>query len=220
MPRAREEWRAELGTRARRNLIVTVLGTACLTALFFVAYFSIQRFPVRSPSVMPLTRLDVLIPFQPIFLVFYASLWVYVGTGPGLQPNWIHIRSYTLWMCALCVSGLLLFLLWPTRVPPGLTSDSNLPLVSVLHRVDRTSNACPSMHVAVAIFTLIRVEELLRALRAPRALRLLNLVWFAGIAYSTLAIKQHVILDDLAGAVLGALFAWASLRWRVAAAGC
>ncbi|MBT9524625.1 MAG: phosphatase PAP2 family protein, partial [Rhizobacter sp.] len=54
----------------------------------------------------------------------------------------------------------------------------------------------------------------LRRVGAPRGLRLANLVWFLAIAYSTVATQQHVALDVAAGAVLGAAFAWPSLRWR------
>jgi membrane-associated phospholipid phosphatase len=60
------------------------------------------------------------------------------------------------------------------------------------------------------------VDQLLREARAPAFKRLLNGVWFAVIAYSTLAVKQHVVLDAAAGAVLGVAFALASLRWRPA----
>ncbi len=73
----------------------------------------------------------------------------------------------------------------------------------MLHRVDAASNACPSMHVAVALFTAVRVEVSLRLMRVPLPVRALNVAWFVAIAYSTLAIKQHVVLDVLAGAILG-----------------
>ncbi len=70
------------------------------------------------------------------------------------------------------------------------------------------------MHVAVAIFTALRIDVVLRSIRAPLRMRALNAAWFAVIAYSTLAIKQHVVLDVVAGALLGLIFAWMSLRWR------
>jgi membrane-associated phospholipid phosphatase len=47
----------------------------------------------------------------------------------------------------------------------------------------------------------------------------LNVAWFAAIAWSTLAVKQHVVLDVVAGALLGLAFALPSLRWRVRGAG-
>jgi len=84
----------------------------------------------------------------------------------------------------------------------------------MLRRVDQTSNACPSMHVAVAIFTAVRVEASLRSMRVPFTVRCLNFIWCLVIAYSTLAIKQHVVLDVAAGALLGLSFAAMSLRWR------
>ncbi len=83
----------------------------------------------------------------------------------------------------------------------------------MLHRIDQTSNACPSLHVAVAIFTAVRIEEVLRSVRAPLPVRALNAAWFVLIAYSTLAIKQHVALDVAAGALLGLIFAVMSIRW-------
>jgi membrane-associated phospholipid phosphatase len=54
----------------------------------------------------------------------------------------------------------------------------------------------------------------LRRARTPPWLRLGNWLWFLLIAYSTLAIKQHVVLDVAAGALLGLVFAPLSLRWR------
>ena len=65
-----------------------------------------------------------------------------------------------------------------------------------------------------AMFTAIRVEDVLRWARTPLVLRLVNLAWFAAIAYSTLAVKQHVVVDVLVGALFGVVFALPSLRWR------
>jgi membrane-associated phospholipid phosphatase len=66
--------------------------------------------------------------------------------------------------------------------------------------------------VAFAVFTALWFGRLLRGLGAGRAARELNWAWCAGIVYSTVAIRQHVALDALAGAVLGAGVAWAHMR--------
>jgi membrane-associated phospholipid phosphatase len=205
-------WNVELGARARRSLVLTVVGTTLLTGLFFFGYFYVQRHPAYTPTVMPLTSLDLLIPFQPKALLAYVSLWIYIGAGPGLQRTLGGLAVYGLWMCGLCLAGLVIFHFWPTQVPRLPLEATGFPGFVVLHRVDEASNACPSMHVAVAIFTLVRVDEVLRSTRSPLLLRLLNAAWFSVIVYSTLAVKQHVVLDVAAGALLGLIFVLLSLQ--------
>jgi membrane-associated phospholipid phosphatase len=68
--------------------------------------------------------------------------------------------------------------------------------------------------VATAMFTAIWVDYLLRHVQVPGVMRVLNGGWFVAITYSTLAIKQHVALDALAGVLLGIPFALAALRWH------
>ena len=105
-------------------------------------------------------------------------------------------------------------LLLPTQVPLRIPTVDTFPGMAVLHGIDETGNACPSMHVAAAVFTVVRVRDVLRLVRAPAALRLLNVAWCVAIVYSTLAIKQHVVLDVVGGTALGLAFALMSLRWR------
>ena len=193
---------------------MTLLGTTSLTGLFFIGYFYVQRHPAYTPTVMPLTALDRMIPFQPPALLAYVSLWIYIGVGPGLQRTSSERAVYALWMCGLCIVGLGIFYFWPTQVPVLTAQTTDFPGFALLRGVDKASNACPSMHVAVAIFTAVRVDEVLRSTRSPFLLRLLNATWFVAIAYSTLATKQHVALDVAAGALLGLIFVLPSLRWR------
>jgi membrane-associated phospholipid phosphatase len=207
-------WAAELASRIRAGFLRTVISTSALTGIFFIAYFFVQRHPAYPPMQMPLTALDLLIPFQPAALLAYVSLWIYVGVGPGLQRSFRDFAVCGLWLCALCVGGLAIFYFLPTQVPPPVLSATRFPGFDMLRRVDQTSNACPSMHVAVAIFTAVRVEASLRSMRVPFTVRCLNFIWCLVIAYSTLAIKQHVVLDVAAGALLGLSFAAMSLRWR------
>jgi membrane-associated phospholipid phosphatase len=207
-------WTIDLGTRVRDGFLRTTIATSVLTGIFFIAYFFVQRHPAYPPMLMPRTALDLLIPFQPAALLAYVSLWIYVGVGPGIQRTFLDFAAYGLWLCALCVGGLAIFYFLPTQVPAPILSATRFPGFDVLHRVDEASNACPSMHVAVAIFTAVRVDAALRSLRVPLPVRMLNATWFMVIAYSTLAIKQHVVLDVAAGALLGLGFAMMSLRWR------
>lgn len=209
-----QRWTADIGMRIRRHFLLKVVGTTAFTWIFFIGYFHLLRQPVNPMTVMPLTALDRLIPFQPQALIAYFSLWVYIGVAPGLQLTFKELVAYGLWVGALCLTGLGLFYLWPTQIPPIATDPTDFPGFAILQGVDAAGNACPSMHVAVAIFTAIWVEHILRGAKAPIWLRLINGAWFAAIAFSTLAVRQHVVLDAVAGALLGIAFALPSLHWR------
>ena len=204
----RRGWRSDLASRIRTLAVLKLAGVTAFVWLFFIGYFYLLRNPSGPVTVMPLTALDRLIPFQPYALVAYVSLWVYVGIAPGLLRNWRELLVYGLWATALCSVGLALFYVWPTAVPPNSMNAS----IGVLQGVDAPGNACPSLHVATAMFSMVWVEHLLRLTRSPLPLRLLNAGWFVAIAYSTLAIKQHVVLDVIGGVLLGLAFAWLSLR--------
>jgi membrane-associated phospholipid phosphatase len=207
-------WTAEIGLRMRKLLWLKMLGTTVVTWSFFIGYFYVLRNPVHPVFEMPLTAVDRWIGFQPEALFIYLSLWLYIGVGPGLQRGFWELVVYGLWLASMCVTGLALFYLWPTAVPPLGFDASGYPGFAMLQGVDAAGNACPSLHVATAMFTVIRIEQVLRDAAVPRWLRAANLLWFIAIAWSTLAVKQHVVLDALAGAALGIAFALPSMRWR------
>jgi membrane-associated phospholipid phosphatase len=207
-------WTDELRLRMRRYFVIKTLGITAFTWLFFIGYFYLLRNPAYPVTLMPLTAIDHLIPLQPPFLIAYFSLWLYIGFAPALQLSFVELIAYGAWITALCLTGLALFYFWPTAVPARAPDATGFPGFALLHGVDAAGNACPSMHVAAAIFSAIWIDHLLRQMRAPRWLRTTNAVWFVAIAYSTMAIKQHVLLDVVAGALLGAAFALPSLRLR------
>ena len=215
-PAPPQTWAADIGLRFRRMFALKLVGVTTFTWLFFIAYFYLLQHPIHPVAVMPLTALDSLIPFEPPALFVYLSLWVYVGTAPGLQLTFAELVVYGLWVGALCLTGLACFYFWPTQVPPLAVDVSGFPGFATLQGVDAAGNACPSMHVAVAMFTVIRLEDVLRQAGAPLGMRLINRIWFVAIALSTLMVKQHVVLDVAAGALLGIAFALPSLRWRPA----
>lgn len=210
-------WATDITQRMRRYAVLKLLGVTAFISIFFVAYFQLLHHPLYPVTVMPLTALDRLIPFQPAALAVYGSLWLYIGIAPGLMLRLRELADYALWISAMSLTGLACFYFWPTAVPPLALDVSGYPGFSVLQGIDAAGNACPSMHVAAAMFTAIWIEHLLRQARVPPALRWLNGAWFVAIAWSTLAVKQHVALDLLAGALLGAAFALPALRWRPAA---
>jgi len=209
-------WASPLAERMRRHLVLKAAGTTLIIGVFFVAYLHLLHHPAYPVTVMPSTELDRLMPFEPRALFLYLTLWLYVGAGPGLQLRLIELANYAAWSILLCAAGLAIFHFWPTQVPtPGRDLSPHFGF-AMLQGIDAAGNACPSMHVAFASFTAVRIDQVLRTTGSPGPLRAANLAWSLAIVLSTLLIKQHVVLDVAAGLVLGTAFALASLRWGVA----
>jgi membrane-associated phospholipid phosphatase len=189
-------------------MLATTLG---ITA-FFVAYFWVLHHPQSPLTTMPLTALDRALDFRPEALPLYLSLWLYVSLAPALLKSGRELSAYGLATLALSVVGLCIFILWPTTIPASDIDWAKHPSVAFLKSVDVASNACPSLHVAFAVFTALWLERLLLEMRTGVGLRVLNLLWCLGILYSTIAIRQHVVLDVVAGALLGGLVAALHMR--------
>lgn len=207
-------WTHEFWRLVRHRFWLKFLGISGFMWLFFAAYFHVLRHPVRPVLMMPLTELDRWIPFQPWAFWAYVSLWVYVGIPAGLMPDLRALLRYGGWALLLCLAGLACFYAFPTAVPPegravGSAAHAGF---AVLQGVDAPGNACPSLHVATALFTAAWVQHLLHELRAPAWARAVNVGWALLIVYSTVAIKQHVVWDVVGGLLLAALFAGLSLR--------
>jgi hypothetical protein len=66
--------------------------------------------------------------------------------------------------------------------------------------------------VASAVFTALWLERVLRDIGAPRACHGVNRGLCLLIMWSTVATRQHVVLDVAAGAVVGLLFALPALH--------
>ncbi len=177
------------------------LGTTAFMVLFFRAYFYLLTHHLGTAVVMPMTALDRWIGFQPWALPFYLSLWLYVSLPVALMTRKRDIAAYGARIGMLCLTGLAIFWIWPTQMPPTHIDWAAYGF-SLLRGLDPPGNACPSLHVASALFTAIWLDRMAPGLGCGPRLRVFNAVWCSAIIYSTMAIKQHVLLDVLAGAAL------------------
>jgi len=174
---------------------------ALLVAWIGVPYLVLQRVEWRPVTVLrwdPLTRA---VPFQE------WSVWVYVSFYPFLAWAALGCRKCDfmayVWTCALAAAiAHLVFLLWPTEVPRPVVYDAGL-LYDWLRQVDRPRNAFPSLHVALSVPAAIVLWRRHRGWIGWGAS-----LWAAAIIGSTLALRQHVAVDVVAGGGLGAGCWW------------
>jgi peptidoglycan/xylan/chitin deacetylase (PgdA/CDA1 family)/membrane-associated phospholipid phosphatase len=196
-----------LGRRIRFDMVLKALGTALGIGVFFAAYFALLHYPLFPSVIIPFTRFDQAITLQPLALIPYVSLWPYVALLPALLIDRRELVGFALGCVGLSIVGLLLFLIYPTTTADSGIDWSQHPEFQFIKKADTPGNACPSLHAAFAIFTGLWFIRLLPRLGAGLFAQGFNLVWAGLIVYSTLATRQHVALDALFGALLGA---WAA----------
>ena len=180
-----------------------LVGVRAFAGIFFAGYFLLLKYPAFAVTEMPLTALDRLVPLQPGALLAYVSLWIYVPLVPGLMVETREILGFYRTAGLLCLVGFGIFFFWPTAVPSLGQDWSGHPAFARLKATDDTGNACPSLHVAFAVFCAGLLHRQFRKFPGTNLLRVASWLWCAGIAYSTLATRQHVAIDVLAGTILG-----------------
>lgn len=197
------DWQQELWRRLGTLWALKMFATMGGIAGFFYAYFWVMRQPLSAVTVMPVTWIDELVGFQPSWFFVYVSLWVYISLGPALARDVREMAAFGAASLVIAAVGLAIFMLLPTKVPEFAIDWSLYPSLEFLKQVDVSGNACPSLHVAFCVFAAVVLHVQLRAIHAGRLLLAGNALWALGILYSTMATRQHVALDVIAGVALG-----------------
>lgn len=214
-PKSMIPWYRQAAAAVSQHFYLKSIGTTAFISVFFVLYFHVLRHPIYPSTVMPVIWIDHWIDFQPLALPVYLSLWLYVSIMPAFFAIRSELYRYGVAMALMCVFGLVVFYVWPTAAPAPDIDWAQYPTVDFLKNIDASGNAFPSLHVATAFYSGFWMHRLLRRFGGPLWVHALNWTWCMAIIYSTLAIRQHVAVDAVAGMVLGGLVAWLSLSDRV-----
>ena len=216
---SRPHWIRQIVSRIAILWPFKAVGTMLFMGVFFWGYFGVLSHPLFPTTIMPLIGLDAWVPFTPLAFPAYISLWVYASLAPALLTNFRALAVFGQWMAGLCLLSLGIFWLFPTAVPAAGIDWSLYPQMAIIKNADASGNACPSLHVAAAVFSAFWLGRVFRSVGAPTVVRYLNCLQCLAILWSTVATRQHVMLDVLAGTVVGTVFAVLSLRHALAVAG-
>jgi membrane-associated phospholipid phosphatase len=176
-------------------------------------YFWVQRNNLHMSARCMEIQLDDRIPFWPRWVWFYSFLYyVMIGlTVISIQDlaGGVHLIFGGL---ILLATGALIFYLYPTRVPESYRHfeiDSiSTRYLAFIQSMDNNRNAFPSMHCAIATYIGLAIAGL------PTIGPWLGYGYIVIIAISCVVVKQHVIIDTLAGVGLGA-FVFFLNQWLV-----
>ena len=123
---------------------------------------------------------------------------------PAFAKDLRELTSFALNAALMSAIALAVFWFWPTAVPI-------FPIDGVMHpalHFLKTTDAVPAMRSrrCTCRSRCTRAGFFARQLRevgAPAWARALNVVWAVGIVYSTMAVRQHVLIDVAGGLLLG-----------------
>lgn len=171
--------------------------------LYLWGFFTLERLIDGSqPYWVSYLPVDELIPFCEVFVIPYLLWYPYLflsGLIPLLQKDTKNFRRYMYFIMASFSLSLVIFLLFPNgqNLRPASFPRDNVftRLVAALYAVDTNTNVLPSIHVAGCLPGLAMAYHNDRL----RRWRWLWLVLTVLISLSTVFIKQHSLLDLLAG---------------------
>jgi len=174
-------------------------GVSAWIALF---YYTPQVWPLLAARPAPVLGIDQWIPFQPAWALAYQSVFIVHTLALWLPRDPEMVKRYTRNVAAVFACGAVVFWLYPTLSPRPAQSGSSLHdwLISA---VDGPRNAFPSLHAAMGLLAVVTVCGHLRACRVSPWWRVAFFLWWIALLYSTLATRQHRLLDLLAGICLG-----------------
>jgi membrane-associated phospholipid phosphatase len=167
-------------------------------------YYGPQVWPLFDAVPAPVLPMDRWIPFQPAWALVYQSVFIVHTFALWLPRDREAVKCYALKLAGVFACGAVVFWLYPTLSPRPAQSGSLLH-DWLIAAVDGPRNAFPSLHAAMGLLAVAAVGAHLRACRVSPWWRIALAVWWIALLYSTLATRQHRLLDLLAGILLGLL---------------
>lgn len=187
--------------------------------IFYLIYFELlEHFAV--PKYMIKSPLDDLIPFMEIFVIPYF-LWFPLLVIP-MAYFLFHAKKEFQDLCFFMFTGMTFCLLVYTFFPNGLQlrveiTRNNLcaEIVSMLQSIDTPTNVCPSIHVSSTVAICIVVWKY-QNFKHPMWIKGSTMIISILIILSTMLIKQHSIIDAVAGILLSAILYYVTYHcdWR------
>lgn len=180
-----------------KKLGIFITGTLAMELFYkIISEVTLQR----SYTISLLTPIDTAIPFIPETVVIYVSAYLF-WLVPIISKN-IAVKCF--WKMIL-ITGAVFFLssighlIVPSAYPrpeisDAMTNWAEFLVKKLVYLVDPPNNTFPSLHVTTATILIIMMRN-----KMSRLSYAIYCFWGALIMLSTLTMKQHYLLDVLAG---------------------
>ncbi len=188
--------------------------------VYLIAFFTIDKIPAEHYVIR--CSLDSLIPFNEYMVIPYA-LWFF------WFPGWVFFFAFQavkaerqtdgrdrceeavrdfVKLCVVMFTGmtlsLIIYVIWPNAVDlrEPLEPDNIFKCaVKMIRAADTPYGVCPSIHISTIVTEALVIRDSRLRVLTP-SVRVYSYIITAMITWSTMAIKQHSIVDVIAGALL------------------
>ena len=188
--------------RIRAELRLKLLLTVALNVVVWTPYLTLQHLHFFPATPMPMSFIDTAIGFSPGAVWAYLSVYLLLPIGPFLMVDRERIFCYARGIVVMAIVAVIVFVFFPTICARPQGGPTNA-LYRAFVAFDNPYHAFPSLHAAFAIYSALCAIEVGRALRWLTGFEIVFWIWAAVILYATLATRQHVFADIVAGGLLG-----------------
>ncbi|MGJ8671754.1 phosphatase PAP2 family protein [Rubritalea sp.] len=192
-----------------KDLLRRVYSGIVLVIWIMAPYMLLQRFAIREVYWLEPTAFDRWIPMNFYALWFYDTFFLLLALV-GLSARWPVALHYFLTIGWATMVAHMVFFFFPNGVSREEVPLDQAPFFyELLLAYDAPRNAFPSLHAALAVIAGLAASQCSRFQPVARCLIWL---WVLGIFWSTIALRQHVVVD-LIGGTLVAVGAWFFVGW-------
>jgi membrane-associated phospholipid phosphatase len=193
--------------RYAQPILALLMFATWAAGYFAIAYIT----EVQTTHKLPTFAWEQRVPLSPEFVFIYLTIY-----PTFLLPFlFIHQRDFfrlfsLAYITVMCICYLV-YLFYPVSIDrPEMSVDSfSTWALAIVYGADRPWNCFPSMHVAMSLLASLTILEVHRI---RGMLTLLLTFW---IAYSTVLIKQHYVLDVVAAMLLTLTIYFFYIRRRI-----
>ena len=153
--------------------------------------------------------IDLLIPFDPVGIWLYLSFFLLIPAAyfycPQARLPWLRSG----FQLSALIAGII-FMSFPTTLayPAAPAGSLSSTLLATLASIDSPQNCFPSLHMALTVLAVGALHDSTRPTKTA-----LLWIWGAGIAFSIIQLRRHLLVDVTAGTGLGLLSGWLCRRY-------
>lgn len=178
--------------------------------VFYMAFFGFLENRTGIKIHILQMRADYKIPFCEYFVIPYFLWFLYIGATAVWFTLFNENRTEFYQFAVSMGIGMTLFLIVSYIFPNGHTlrpyyfprENVFTEMVKFLYRIDTPTNIMPSLHVFNSVMCCTALWES-KMLRHRHVVRISSLILTILIVLATMFLKQHTILDVIAGLLLG-----------------